>query len=82
MKLHKRVTEDLVVVSGEPAGLKGRSTEVTKSGWLQANDQPNHDFWSREKGVVSGGPSSLSVALPCLGPGVVAVADPHTWSSP
>jgi len=41
MKLHKRVIEDLMVVPGEPADLKGRSTKVTKSGWLHAKDEPS-----------------------------------------
>jgi PPK2 family polyphosphate:nucleotide phosphotransferase len=41
MKLHKRVIADLKVVPGEPADLKGRSTKLTKSGWLDANDEPN-----------------------------------------
>ena len=41
MMLRKQVIEYLMVVPGEPADLKGRSTKVTKSGWLHANDEPS-----------------------------------------
>lgn len=40
MKLHHRVIEDLIVGSGDPADLGGRSTTVTKSGWLDHKHGP------------------------------------------
>ncbi|MDQ2895431.1 MAG: polyphosphate kinase 2 family protein [Actinomycetota bacterium] len=40
MKLHHRVIEDLIVSSGDSADLGGRSTTVTKSGWLDHKQGP------------------------------------------
>ena len=41
MKLNSKVIEDLMVAPGDPADLGHRSTEVTKSGWLDAKDAPS-----------------------------------------
>jgi PPK2 family polyphosphate:nucleotide phosphotransferase len=40
MKLHKRVIDDLMVVPGQKAALKDRSTTMTKTGWLGPSDKP------------------------------------------
>ncbi len=41
MKLHQHVIDDLKVVPGGAADLKGRSTSVTRSGWLHKSDDPS-----------------------------------------
>jgi len=64
MKLHKRVIEDLMVVPGEPADLKGRSTKVTKSGWLHAKTNRAEDLAERTSRFQRGAVPARSCCTP------------------